>query len=269
MMGIRSVGKVALGITVFALAGCAATPKLADYPRREIDRPVTLPKGVTSWGMHGSYSVERYRFDYTGERVTDQSVYAAIPSQYQTSLSDEWNLVWYPIPIAAIYSIRNDSAATTGLTLGYGFRFSNYGNTAAELYAAYFHRQKLTPDFAIEFSPSLAPWIPIGENAKWDLQASLGVGPFVQIGEFLAARAGMRAVLRRDSTTVMSGDLFSSKGLDITTTYTWRMVYPLYAGLNWSVGRQWDIGGTLEYQKLGEANDYSNFQVAYELRHFW
>lgn len=261
---MRSFGALAL----LALAGCAAAPKLADYPRREIDRPFTLPKGLASWSILGEYTQEKYRF-FDGSLDTDRSFVGPIPLKWQTSLSDDWNLLWYPIPIAALYSIRNDAAVTSGLLLGYGLKLSSAGYSTAGVGAQYFHRQKFNSDLALEVSPSLMPWFPLGDRAKWDFQAGVEVGPFWQAAETISLRAGARAVLRRDSQTVIRDDAFGSGGLDIEAHESWRTVFPVYAGMNWSFARQWDFGTEVNYQRLGETDDYSRLDVDIEFRHFW
>ena len=249
--------------------GCSAAPKLAEYSRRDIDRPLTLPKGLATWSILGEYSQERLRDPHDGQIYTDRYTVGPIPLKWQTSLSDDWNLVWYPIPVAAIHQFRNDDAAATGILLGYGLKISSAGYSTAGIAARYFHRQKLTREFALEFTPSLMPWFPIGERSKWDLQAGLGFGPFWQVGETISVSGGARAVLRRDSQTVISGNLFDSDGLDIQTRYAWRTVFPVYFGMNWSFSRQWDFGATVDYQRLGEADDYSRLAVDFEFRHYW
>jgi hypothetical protein len=95
------------------------------------------------------------------------------------------------------------------------------------------------------------------------------MGPFWQAGEYVSFTAGARAVLRRDSQTVISGDAFSPDGLDIETHESWRTVFPVYFGMNWSFARQWDFGATANYQKFGETDDYSRLDVDVEFRHFW
>jgi|GEM_PF-2516621 len=255
-------------LALVTLAACAASPKLADYPRREIDRPLTLPKGLASWSILGQFSQEKYRYP-DGTSDTDRRTVGPIPLKWQTSLSDDWNLVWYPIPVAAIYQIRNDASATTGLILGYGLKLGSGGYSTASVGVEYFHRQKLSSDLALEFTPGIQPWFPIGGRSKWDLQASVGFGPFWQVGETLSLNAGGRAVLRKNSLTVISGGAFDGSGLTITTHDDYGVVFPVYFGMIWSFSRQWDFGGTFNYSKLAETQDYSRVLVDFEFRHFW
>ncbi len=255
------------GLALLVFTGCAASPKLADYPRREIDRPLTLPKGLASWSTLEEYRQEKYRF-YDGELITDRYTVGPIPLKWQSSLSDDWNLIWLPIPVAAIHQLRNDAAASTALIIGYGIEGSSNGYSTAGISLEYFHRQKFSSDFALEFVPALAPWFPIGDRAKWDLQASLGVGPFWQVGETLSVNGGARAVLRKNSKTVITGN-FDGSGLSIATHDDYRVVYPVYLGMNWSFARQWDFGATANYLKFAEVDDYSRLLVDLEFRHFW
>lgn len=264
---LRTVLGLAASCALFA--GCAASPKLAEYPRREIDRPLTLPKNLATWSILGEYSQEKYRDPFTGQVYTDRYTIGPVPLKWQTSLSDDWNLIWYPIPVAVVHQLRNDDAATTGIILGYGLRISSAGYSTAGIAARYFHRQKLSREFALEFTPSLMPWFPIGDRSEWDLQAGVGFGPFWQVGETVSLSAGARAVLRRDSQTVIGGGPFGSNGLDIQTRYAWRTVFPVYLGMGWSFSRQWDLVANANYQKIGEADDYSRLDVDFEFRHYW
>lgn len=261
------VSALFLGI-LFSLVfpACSSGPQLKDYPRRDIDRPFTLPEGVATWSTLGYYAVEKYDFDGTPEE--DHSTIPAIPLVWRTSLSEKWNLIWAPIPVAVLYQIRSDESATTGLILDYGLKISSNGYSAGSLRATYSHRQKLSSHFALELAPRLAPWFPLGREAKWDLQSSVSFGPFFQVNDVFSLRAGSTVFVRRDPQTVISGSFFRSD-FDIHTEYHWRAVLPLYAGFNWSLSRQWDLAGNVEYHKIGEHSGYSNLQVGYELRHYW
>ncbi len=257
------------GLLLLTLVSCAAGPKLADYPRREIDRPFTLPKGIATWSTIGYESFEHYRGFFDGEVYTDRSGVPILPLVWRQSLSDDWNLLWAPIPVAAFYQLRSDAAATTGLIFGYGLKLSDYGYSAGAVSAAYSHRQKLSSDFAVDFMPTVTPWFPLGHKAKWDLQSSVAAGPFWQVADLFSVSTGARLVLRKYSTTVISGNFFEANSLDIYTRDDWKLSLPVYARLNWSFARQWDFEASVEYQKIGEVEPYSNLLVGYELRHYW
>src|SRR5687768_11386684 len=42
-------GPILFSVSILILGGCAASPKLDSFNRREIDRPYTLPEGVAAW----------------------------------------------------------------------------------------------------------------------------------------------------------------------------------------------------------------------------
>lgn len=257
-----------LSLLFLFLSACAAGPELADYPRREIDRPFNLPKGVASWSTIGHYSLEEYRH-LSGEKDFDRRWLPAVPVIWRQNLSDRWNLLWAPIPVAAFYQIRSDESATTGLVLGYGLKISSNGYSTAALGVSYAHRQKLSEFFAIEFQPGVTPWFPLGEKANWDLQTSLAIGPFWQWTELFSVRGGVVPSLRRDRDTIISGNIFGPNGMDVSSHEQWRVVMPLYFEMKWSFARQWDFGGTLAYQKIGEREGHSQVTAGYEFRHFW
>jgi hypothetical protein len=251
---------------LLSLFGCAAGPELADYPRREIDRPFNLPKGVATWSTVGAYEIEEYRLS-SGSNIVDRTWVAAIPLLWRQNLSERWNLIWAPIPIAVAYQIRSDEAATTGLIFHYGLRISEYGYSRAAIGAVYSHRQRLTNDFALELTPSFTPWFPLGEKAKWDFEGAAAFGPLWQATELFSVRAGINPKLRREDDVNVT--IFGSGEVDIQTNSHWRVVLPVYAGFNWSMARQWDLAGDISYYRIGERDGQSTVLATYELRHYW
>ena len=254
-------------IGIVFLSACAAAPQLEKFPRREIDRPYTLPKGVAAWSTLGTYSISHYT-DIFGDRATDRNVIALYPFVWGQSLADDWTLVWAPIPIAVLHQLRFDEKVSSALSLGYGLLISNAGYSTVGLSIGYSHRQKLNKDFALEFGPTLMPWFPIGNRARWDFQADATVGPLWQAGETFALRAGISPTLRRNPELVtVSGGTMSSPDFGIEDR--WKVVTPVYFGFGWSVGRQWDLNGNFTWQKIGETQGYSRTTISYELRHYW
>lgn len=253
-------------ILPFVFYGCSAAQKLEDYPRREIDRPFTLPKELATWSGWGRFQREQVKYSW-GQRYYDNSWIPIIPLYWRQSLSDRWNLQWAPIPLAAMYQIRADKEAVTGLTFGPALKCCS-SNWSVGAYAQYSHRQILNESIALEIQPALQPWVPVGEDAVWDLQAFVTTGVLYQAHDLFALRGGLIPSLRRDPRLVIDGSWGGSDS-NIQWDYSWRFAMPVYAGFVWSAGRQWDLTSTLMWQRIGEGQDYSNLSLSYGFVHYW
>lgn len=76
--------RIIFALVILSLtAGCAAGPELEKYPRAEIDRPYTLPKGVAAWHIPTV-------FGYIGDNSYSCTIFPVpVPLIWESSLSDE------------------------------------------------------------------------------------------------------------------------------------------------------------------------------------
>jgi len=257
--------RVFIFLLLLSLGACTAAPKLEDYPLREIDRPFTLPEGLATWSTLGLYQYEEV--DDSFGKTSNETIIPALPLFWRQSLSDDWNLVWAPIPLAAMFQIRNDKKAVTGLTFGPAGKCCS-DSWSIGFHVEYSHRQILNDTTALEFQPAIQPLIPGGEKAVWDLQTSASTGALYQASDRVAVRAGLTPLVRRDRRLAWNGTLGSSD-FNIRTDDSWRFVLPLYAGFTWAAGRQWDFSGQAIWQRIGETQGYTRWNASYSLTHYW
>src|SRR5690349_14594687 len=119
---MRNIWKVTFllcGSIVFAM-GCASGPALDKYPSREIDRPYTLPKGVAAWHVPASYSV------VSTNTSPASSSFAINPLVWQSALSDDWNLIWFPVPLGVSHQFMNTEKNRLGFTFVTGVGYGSY-----------------------------------------------------------------------------------------------------------------------------------------------
>jgi hypothetical protein len=215
---------------VSLFAGCASGPELEKYPRREIDRPYTLPEGVATWHIPIVTGVVQ---------DSDESVFVppiAVPLIWESALSDDWNLIFYPLPLGVSHQFANTESARTGFTLLNSFSYSSLRGFRLIPNIAFGYRAKLDRDTALDVTPSVTLDIPFekGESFRWS--AALGVGPLFQLSETFSLKPSVSVGVTRGWTYELSSNLDDLEVRD-TTTFT------LGAGLAsvWSFARQWDL----------------------------
>jgi hypothetical protein len=101
---------------------CASCPDVDKYGRREIDRPFTLPHNVDSWTLGSSLSSFQ---EYEGSSDREQTLLIN-PFQWQQSLSDNFNLLWAPIPLGFLYQFHNSPEHRFGVQLATGIGYSSF-----------------------------------------------------------------------------------------------------------------------------------------------
>jgi hypothetical protein len=92
-----------LFFTLPLLSGCATHPALQDYPRRQIDRPYTLPNTLSAW--EPTFGIESTRDNLAG---TSPNLTWINPFPIRTSLNNNWNLLWNILPMGVQYQILHD-----------------------------------------------------------------------------------------------------------------------------------------------------------------
>ena len=100
---VKSFFKLVLLLLVLATTASCGTPTLNhEFPSSETGRPLTLSQGLSSWSPI-----------LTAARNTialAESSSAAIfyPFYWEQGLTDKLTLIWFPIPLAARYSLSRD-----------------------------------------------------------------------------------------------------------------------------------------------------------------
>ena len=246
---------------------CASGPELEKYPRPQIDRPYTLPKGVASWTFAGIAIRAPNTNSYPGYNPWSGG---ANPLIFTQSLSEDWNILWAPIPIAAQYQIHHDAEKTVGLFFGVesiGYGSSNGISVGPSFQVSY--RQKFDHDFAwtgqLYGSREFSSWT---SNGDW--AGMIATGPFLQVTSEFAVQAWVGAHLdclhRYDL-----NDFFVSTNPNpsIKTKVSW--VFPVVLSADYSISRQWNTSLMIATHKAGLVIDSGDADLDFigQLVHYW
>ena len=251
-----SVAVMALGLA--ALSGCAAGPKLKDYPERQIDRPLTLPKGVASWK---TLMVPGYVKDNSGSVTLFPIPYPLI---WETALSDDWMLTWFPVPLAITYQASHDASHRFGVTtvLGFHTRDLGGGNTETSLdpsFAIQYRKKMASGNWAIDIDPTVQ--LEVGGSAtRWT--TSLAVGPFFQVSDTAYLKPALGVTISKG--TGLFGPFYRGNLLlDQVASFS-----PSLAG-GVVMSRQWDFDATYTYTGLGSSTGLSAHVFLMVFSHYW
>lgn len=209
-----------LPLCLVLLSGCAAGPRLKDYPERFIERPYTLPEGVKSFSLGLSVTPG------AAPQIAG-TAYLELPLNDTTSLE---------VPALLVrHQLASDSQGYWGLRGGLrGFAWE--GGGASSIFgfwwgagAVRFHR--LTDSLALRIGSEVyaltqggsIPWSSVGVT----IDASLGY----QFTDRLYASAGG---------LVLSGGSSSFPGALYTGTELRAFSLPFWIQARYSVSRQWD-----------------------------
>ncbi len=244
--------------TLLALlaSACASGPALEKYPRRQIDRPYTLPKGVATWNIPAITSYSRD----TGGNITFIPP-IPIPLIWQEALSDDWQLTWAPLPLAISHQFTYDDTGFWGAGLG----LSDVGYGSIEgwflnptLTTQY--RRKLTDSFALDTQLVFSPEIQFsGGPFTWG--ATVQVAAFFQLSPTVALSAGP-GVSVGNTAPDLSGTFVGYPGTTAVTV-------PLTANFYWSFHRQWDFNVGYSLDRIGEPGNAFQHEALIEFVHFW
>lgn len=243
-------------VAAILASGCASGPELEKFSRSEIDRPYTLPEGVTSWSTVAFFQSAK-------DKEGSSSVFPVpIPLLWQTSLSDNWNLIWAPIPLAVSHQLSYSKDEVVGATFGIipGYA-SGLGFRISPVLEGYY-RHRLGTRLALEATPSVSASY-YTEQGPWRWYTGLKVGPLFQVTDTLAFRTkvSFNATYGEASLNSVSSSLLP----ELSTRFT----VPLSASVNWNFHRQWDAGLSYTYSQLGHINDYVSHSGFLSLVHYW
>jgi len=256
---MRTQLKLLLSLCIFGglFTGCASGPELDKYPRREIDRPYTLPKGVAAWHIPGGYT------NTVSNSAPAASAGLIYPLVWESSLSDDWNLIWFPIPLGVSHQIMNTDKTRLGFSFLSGF---GYGSSQGWFFSptlSVSDRHKISNDIAIEVTPSVAFDITTGGGpVRW--AANVSTGPVLQLSDEFALKYSLVLGVANGK-DVMSGFQDSSSVPVGVTSFNMGM------GMSavWSFARQWDFRPSYSYSGIGSQNGQQNNTLFADIVYFW
>jgi len=248
---------IVLGCSVL-WQGCAAGKGLERWPSRQIDRPFTIPKGMSQWSSSLIYS---HLDDPTGPK----DYFLPWPLTWRTPLSDDWTLHWLPIPLMVSHQVHWDGTTRFGLVLApvSGFGVRTTGPSVLSTTVALSFRQKLGADTALDASASCVYWVDdrfTHHRSELDLRA----GPFFQVADGFALSPFGKVELIEDRGIFAGGNYQGF--FDIPSDGA---VFGLGASLGLVLDRQWDMDLYYQYGGLGNEDATRSHTAALSFDHNW
>jgi hypothetical protein len=238
-------------LVAFALQACAAGTALSSYPRRQIDRPYTLPAGVDALGSGIGGSVAH---DNNG----GPTVFLGLrPISWSVSLSDDWMLDFNPVPSAISYQFVRTDDQLLGATLSWGLGFGSEGVLITPALSVA-HRMRLARSWAWSTVASgrLSRWT---EQPRWGWSAAVVTGPLWQVTDTFSLQPAIAVSVARTN-LLLSG---------LPMLQTARLTVPFGLAASLSLARQWDIDASVSYNGIGYPNGYGAYEGSLAFVHFW
>ncbi len=241
------------------LMSCAAGPEIDKYPRAQIDRPFTLPRGVAAWQIFAPYVF-----------ASDSSDSIAVPPipiplVWKSSLSDTVTLNWFLLPLELSFQLDYSDDHVLGLNAGvHGLGYAS-GELGFMIIPAtsLFYRKKISSNTAIEGTLS-ADFTYRSGNLGSSWGTGVTFGPRFQLSEFWSVSPAVTGQLVYESFQVLK----PAAGASLPAKKT-AFQLPLSLSLVWSVGRQWDLGLNYVFRAIGEQNNFKGHRGYLNATHFW
>jgi hypothetical protein len=256
-MSTRILAAIGAFLVLWA-SGCASGPELEKYPRREIDRPFTLPKGVATWHIPTII---------TEVSDSDSSEFLAIPVPliWEQSLSDDWELIWAPIPLGVAHQLVNDSEDRLGMTFFAGFSYSTVQKFRLIPTIALSWRRRFSSDWALDLRPSFTPDISFESGRSFRWSAGLSIGPVWQASEIFALQPTIGLGVAKGRTVLSDANDFDAIDFTDQTSFS----ASVGVGSTWSISRQWDFRPSYHFGWFTGDNGINAHVGILEFVHFW
>lgn len=238
------------------LASCTSGPELQKYPRTQIERPYTLPKGVATWQ---TFVPTGYFSDNTSTSFLPP---IPIPLVWQSSLSDNWTLNWVPLPLSVSHQISYSKEQVWGATFGMGFGYaSSLGLVLAPTLSLY-QRYKVGTNWALETTPTVSGQYHT-KGEPWEWSVGLSSGPLFQLTDTFALTPKVGVFVERGYRNTDS-----IADLSVETENSTQVTVPLSLNAEWSFHRQWDFNATYSFHRIGHARGYTAHVGLLSLVHY-
>jgi hypothetical protein len=251
---------LAMSLTVegAVFSGCASSPALDRYSRSEIERPLTLPEGVTTWHIPMVFAHIEDKYGST----TIPPV--PIPLFWDTSPSDDFTLHWAPLPLAGTYQISKTPMQRWGLNVGTGLSYGETPGFRVHPMLGLSFRQRLAERWALDMTPSYTAIIPFKDGQDYNWSSKFEIGSLSQLtDEFAIEPYGAVEALRGNAafSRVSFGDRKNYDDITVNLTVGIQGV--------WSAGRQWDIRPAYAYSGIASNTSLRAHLAWVDFVHFW
>ncbi|HVJ65723.1 MAG TPA: hypothetical protein VM901_10745 [Bdellovibrionota bacterium] len=241
-------------LTVFA--ACTSGPALDSYPRREIDRPLTLPAGVATWHIPTVAGLVKDHDRSTGiPPIT-------VPLIWESAIADDWTLIWAPIPLGVVHQLWNNDDSRAGLSLTFAMAYGSERGFAWSPAASFAYRHKFDETLALDVIPSATITFE-GDEGQDHWSIGVASGPLFQISDTFAFSTKIIAGASK------GGLKISSTGLEgIKRTNEEAFSFGLSVDGTWSFARQWDLRPLYSFSMIGGSQNQLHLAVI-DFVHFW
>lgn len=230
---------VCIALCLFGL-GCATVRRPEEYPLRKVNRPITLPKGMTE-------AIGTLPWQYAKNSKTyDLSQPYPFYIHWNHALSDDLSLIWFILPLGFKYRLLHEK--NQSLSMEFLGHIGSTDNPNLSPYLTVIDRCQISSDVEIETRVGLQ-WSFQFKRGGIDWASNLQTGPRFQILDQLSFRPWF-ALLRE----------FNPE------QNTWSI--PLGGNLSWSVVRQLDLELNLVQTTFG-TRSIPDTTASLQIIHFW
>ncbi len=222
-----------LRVILFSLialsVACTSSQKAAEYPKRYIDQPYTLPDDVNVWGAIGTAYYERSRGqDYTWPYPVP------IPLYWEHSISDDLTLEIPILPIGLRWRISSNENSEMGLHASWGFGYGSSSGLSLYPSLSLYYKKFQDRDHAFIIVPTLSYSYFARELDRSYFNVTLPIGYLIQLNDAHAIQPRIIAAYSDSNKRVI---------LPLEFFYTYRMA------------ETWQFESTYRYSGIGH-NDY-------------
>lgn len=224
--------KIVAFLAPLAFFSCASS---TDMPRREIDRPYTLPEDNRSWDLGAGVAFRKV----PNRNPSTYSEFIASGGNLSVALSENWTLEWSPFPVSARYQFVNSETDRLGLRFGSGFSWINNDSQGFTFYpfAQLNYLRRISSNFGLESNFSYARSFSTGSDPLDGYNAAFSVGPLFQLDQTkaLSLAVGLIQSSRIERMIFITSNTVSSNRIDLGTSRS----IPLAANFDWSISPDW------------------------------
>ena len=233
---------------------CTTSPHIDKEITVEINRSLTVSKDIAKWHVY----TESYtrKDDYS---VIDSSIIMN-PFLWETYLTDDLTLLWFPLPLGMTYQFWNTSQSRFGISTAISFSNSSLNGFKLNPELKMSFRYKLNSKFAIDtkevFNARIA--FKSGENYIWS--SITGVGPLYQHADDMAFRFNILYSVFRGGPYISTVD---SKKDDVN----FRLGAMVGSIIN--LGQQWIFEPDYTYYGINSKYGYQDQSINLNLTYLW
>jgi hypothetical protein len=169
----------ALALIMVILQGCGTSPKLQGYPSSKLDRPFTLPEGMSE----AHVNLPMGYFKETGFYDLQQPL--PLYAYWTHAVSDRFSFIWFFLPLGFRYTLQESSQNKMGIEF-----FNHLGPPETPYLSPYLvwtDRYRLSQDWELEFRLGFQSVFEF-KQGRVDLSSMWNIGPNWQILPWMCVR---------------------------------------------------------------------------------